>query len=50
MMTIKKFWQNPYLTELETTIKTINNNMVKHFLYILLFINNNALLHRQLVH
>lgn len=28
MMTIKKFWQNPYLTELDTTIKTINNNLV----------------------
>lgn len=28
MMTIKVFWQDPYLTELETTIKTVNGNQI----------------------
>ena len=27
-MTIKVFWQDPYLTELETTIKTVNANQI----------------------
>ncbi len=27
-MTIKVFWQDPYLTELETTIKTVNENKI----------------------
>ena len=27
-MVTKIFWQNPYLTELYTTVKTINNNLV----------------------
>lgn len=27
-MTIKVFWQNPYLTELETTVKAVHGNLV----------------------
>lgn len=27
-MTIKTFWQNPYLTELETTITSVDKNMI----------------------
>jgi alanyl-tRNA synthetase len=27
-MTMKVFWQDPYLTELETTIKTVNENKI----------------------
>lgn len=28
MYTIKKFWEDPYLTELQTKIKTIDNNII----------------------
>lgn len=27
-MTIKSFWQDPYLTELETTVKTVDGNQI----------------------
>jgi len=27
-MTKKIFWQDPYLTELETTVQTVNNNQI----------------------